>query len=117
VLVDKERIRTTQTAPDGAPSQQQVVGRLVVRYINMDTGASVVRNLTGNALIDTRADGSSTFTLQGGHLAVGLAATDPGGPAFLVLQGHGFWVDFAADGRRSLHVGTGRIENLCQTLA
>jgi hypothetical protein len=94
-----------------------LVGRLEVRYVNADTGASVDRKLTGNALIDTRADGSFTFTLQGRHLAVGLAATDPGGPPFLVFTGHGFSVDFAADGRRTVSLGSGRVENLCQTLA
>jgi hypothetical protein len=117
VQVDRERIRTTQTNPDGTPRQQQVVGKLVVRYINMDSGASVDRNLTGNALIDHHPDGSFTFTLQSGHLAVGLAATDPGGPAFLVLKGHGFSVDFAASGLRTVHFGKGTVENICQTLA
>jgi hypothetical protein len=117
VLFDEERIRTTQTNPDGTPSQQEVRGPLVVRYINVDTRASVVRNLTGDALFDTRADGSSTITLLHGHLAVGLAATDPGGPAFLVLRGRGFSIDFAADGRRTVTIGTGRVENICQTLA
>jgi hypothetical protein len=117
VLFDKERIRTTQTNPDGTPSQQEVRGPLVVRYINMNTGASVDRNLTGDALFDTRADGSSTITLLHGHLAVGLAATDPGGPAFLVMRGHGFSVDFAADGRRTVTFGKGSVENICQTLA
>ena len=82
VLVDKEQIRTTQVNPDGTPRQQQVVGRLEVRYVDAETGDSVDRNLTGNALIDTRDDGSMTIILLGGHVAVGLAATDPGGPAY-----------------------------------
>ena len=63
VQVDRERIRTTQ-ATHGTPRQQQVVGKLVVRYINMSSGASVDRNLTGNALIDNHPDGSFTITLQ-----------------------------------------------------
>jgi hypothetical protein len=117
VLEDQERIRTLATFPDGSPSRQRVKGPLVVRYINDKSGASVVRDLTGDAFIDTRSDRSFTFTLKNGHLAVGLAAGDPGGPAFLVLSGHGFTVDFAADGRRTVTPGRGSIENICQTLA
>jgi hypothetical protein len=117
IVDDRERIRTTQTNPDGTPAQQEVRGRLVVRYINARTGASVVRNLTGDALVDTHPDGSSQVTLLHGHFAVGLAATDPGGPAFLVLRGHDFIVAFAADGTRTITFGTGRVENICQTLA
>jgi hypothetical protein len=117
VLEDRERIRTLATFPEGSPSRQRVKGPLVVRYINAVTGASVVRDLTGDAFIDTRSDHSFTFTLRNGHLAVGLGAGDPGGPAFLVLSGHGFTVDFAADGRRTVTPGRGSIENICQTLA
>jgi hypothetical protein len=117
VLADHERIRTLATFPDGSPSRQEVKGPLVVRYINVASGASVVRNLTGDAFIDTRSDGSFTFTLKHGHLAVGLGAGDPGGPAFLVLSGRGFTVDFAVDGGRTVTPGRGSIENICQTLA
>lgn len=112
ILRDKERIRTTKTG------QQEVRGPLVVRYTNVATGESVVRNLTGDALIDSRADGSiARFTLLHGHLAVGLAATDPGGPAFLVLSGRGFVVDFAPDGTRTVTPGRGTVEDICRTLA
>jgi hypothetical protein len=78
VLEDRERIRTLATFPDGSPSRQRVKGPLVVRYINTASGASVVRDLTGDAFIDTHGDGSFTFTLRNGHLAVGLGAGDPG---------------------------------------
>ena len=117
VLEDQERIRTLATFPDGSPSRQRVKGPLGVRYTNDDSGASVVRDLTGDAFIDTRNDRSFTFTLKHGHLAVGLGAGDPGGPAFLVLTGRGFTVDFAADGRRTVTPGRGSVENICQTLA
>ena len=117
IVQDRERIRTTQTNPDGTPAQQEVRGLLIVRYINQDTGASVTRNLNGDALFDTRPDGSSRFTLLHGHLSVGLAATDPGGPAFLVLHGQGFAVDFGADGSRTITFGHGSVENICETLA
>jgi hypothetical protein len=110
VLLDREKIRTN------SPTQQEVKGPLVVRYTNEDTDESIVRNLTGRALIDTFADGSSRFTLLHGHLAVGLGAGDPGGPAFLVLSGRGFTVDFAADGTRAVTPGRGTTEDVCETL-
>lgn len=117
VLADQERIRTTQANTDGSPRQQQVVGRLVVRYVNADTGAYVDRNLTGNAIIDSYPDGSSMLTLKGGHFAVGLGPQDTGGPAFLVFTGHGHAVTFAGDGRRIVRYGRGPVEDICRTLA
>ena len=84
IVEDRERIRTLSTFADGTPQRQEVAGPLIVRYTNMATGASALRNLTGDARFDHGADGSSTITLVGGHLAVGLAASDPGGPTFLV---------------------------------
>jgi hypothetical protein len=117
VLTDRERIRTLETYPDGSPRIQEVVGQLVVRFTNLDTGAFIVRNLTGTGIIEYGTDGSLTLTLQGGHLAVGLAPTDTGGPAFLIFTGSGFDVLFAPDGSRHVTFGSGQVENICQTLS
>jgi hypothetical protein len=117
IVEDRERIRTTEVAADGSPAQQEVKGRLVVRYINQATNESIERDLTGTALIDFAPDGSFSFTLLRGSLAVGLGATDPRGPAFLVLSGRDFVVDFGADGSRTITDGTGSVENVCETLA
>lgn len=114
---DRERIRTLATFEDGKPRIQEVDGPLVVRYTNVDTGRSVRRNLTGRALVTYGGDGSFVETLEHGHFAVGLSATDPGGPGFFVLTGSGFSLAVAADGSRILSLGTGRVENLCTTLA
>jgi hypothetical protein len=113
---DRERVRTVATFPDGTPRIQEFAGPLVVRYTNTDTGATVRRNLTGRATVTYRPDGSFTETLDHGHLAVGLAPSDPGGPGFFVLTGSGFRLAVAATGRRSISLGTGRVENLCNTL-
>jgi hypothetical protein len=111
IVRDKERIRTLDSG------QQQVKGPLVVRYTNVASGESVVRDLSGEALVDLRPDGSiARLTLVHGHLAVGLGAGDPGGPAFLVLEGRDFAVDFAPDGRRTITFGSGEVENICETL-
>jgi hypothetical protein len=116
ILDDRERIRTLSTFPDGSPQQQQVKGRLVVRYTNNTTGAHVDRDLTGTALVTNGADGSLTLTLQHGHIAVGLGPADSGGPSFLVLTGRGHSVTIDAAGERTLTLGTGRVENICTTL-
>jgi hypothetical protein len=114
---DRERIRTLADFPDGRPKVQQVAGPLVVRYTNVDSGASVRRDLTGRTTISYGGDGSFTETLDHGSLAVGLAATDPGGPGFFVLSGTGFRLHVSAEGGRTVSLGTGRVENLCTTLA
>lgn len=118
VIDDHERIRTLETYADGSPRTQEVVGQLVVRYTNEDTQQSIKRNLTGNALVDLRPDGSlSRMTLEGGHFAVGFREQDPAGPAFLVFTGAGHSVAFADDGTRTVTYGNGGVEDICDTLA
>lgn len=117
-LSDKERIRTLSTYADGTPRTQKVVGELVVRYTNEDTGESVERNLTGNGIFTWRQDGSlARLSLQGGHFGAGLQPTDPEGPAFLIFTGAGHAVSFAPDGTRTVTYGSGPVENICTTLA
>ena len=106
-----------ETNPDGSPRLQEVVGQLVIRYTNAETGEFVDRNLTGTALVEFLPDGGFTLTLVGGHIAVGLQPTDHGGPAFLVFTGAGHSVAFAADGTRTVTFSDGPVENLCETLA
>lgn len=118
VLTDKERIRSLSHHSDGAPHRQKVVGQLVVRYTNEDSGASVERNLTGNGIFTWRADGTlHSLALQGGHLAVGFAPSDPEGGAFIVFTGAGHEIEFRPDGTRVVTYGAGPTENLCETLA
>ncbi len=116
ILRDREEIRTLSTYPGGSPELQQIRGPLIVRYTNTSSGESVRRNLTGRATVRYGTDGSFTITLASGHFAAGLAATDPGGPGFFVLSGHGHSLAVAADGSRVLSLGTGRVENICDTL-
>jgi hypothetical protein len=117
VVSDKERIRTLETFPDGSPRIQEIVGQLVIRYTNVQTGESLERNLTGTGIVENFKDGAFTLTLKGGHFAAGLQPTDVGGPAYLVFTGHGYAIHIAADGTRTLTYGHGRVENLCETLA
>jgi len=117
VVADRERSRTTETFPDGSPRYQEFTGELVMRFTNLDSGASVVRNLTGRGDYEYFADGSFTLTDMGGHFAAGLHAGDDPTPGFYVVGGKGWAVHVAADGHRTLTEGQGTIEDLCQTLA
>jgi hypothetical protein len=116
VLSGKERIRTLETYPDGSPRVQEIVGQLVVRYTNVETGESVDRNLTGTAYAIYEPDGSFTLSLVGGHMSVGFAATDEEGPSFLIFSGAGHEVYFATDGSRTVTFGDGPVEDVCETL-
>ena len=95
VLSGKERIRVLETYPDGSPRTYEIVGQLVVRYTNLATDESVVRNLTGTALQTVGTDGSFTLTLVGGHMAVGFGENDDPSLAFLIFRGAGHEVFFA----------------------
>ncbi len=118
VVADRERYRTTETYPDGSAKVEQYTGQLIVEYTNLDTGASVTRNLTGRSDFEYFPDGSFTLTDVGGHFAVGLHPGDSPDTGFYVVNGVGSTVTFAADGRRTLTVSDGStVENLCQTLA
>jgi hypothetical protein len=116
VTANAERIRTLETYPDATPRLQEVVGLLLVRYTNVESGESVERNLTGTALVEYPEDGGFILTLVGGHMAIGLPPTVPGGPAYLVFTGTGFSLDLNADGSRTITYGNGQIENICDTL-
>jgi hypothetical protein len=117
VIADGEQIRTLETYPDGSPRLQEVVGLLVVQFTNVESGASVQRNLTGTAFVEYPEDGGFILTLVGGHMAIGVPPSTPGGPAFLIFTGTGFSLDLNADGSRSITYGEGQVENICDTLA
>jgi hypothetical protein len=105
------------TFPDGSPRVQVIRGPLVMRFTNVESGESVVRDLTGTAALVYEPDGSFTLILVHGHFAAGLGPNDEGGPAFLLFTGTGHAVRFDADGSRTVVFGVGPVEDLCQTLA
>jgi hypothetical protein len=117
VVRDREEIRTFATFPDGSPRVQVIRGPLVMRFTNVESGESVVRDLTGVGALLFERDGSFTLFLVDGSFAAGLAPTDEGGPAFLVFSGTGHSVRFDADGARTVKYGIGPVENICETLA
>ena len=116
IVDDHELVRTLQTYPDGSPLEQEFVGPLIIKFTNMDSGASVIRNLTGTGYFFFDPDGSIHGTGLG-HIGIGVhigkTTTTPAGE--WVLTGS-FEFVLGADGVRTFDV-TGTQENLCETLA
>jgi hypothetical protein len=112
---DQVITKVLATWPDGSPRDQVYVGAYYARFTNVETGASVTRNLSGEALVHWGQDGSADWYYAG---PVGVAFF-PGAPlaeGMYVLDGV-FVVDYAADGTVTMPVHQGTEENLCKTLA
>jgi hypothetical protein len=93
----------------------QATGQLIGRITNNETGASVVRNLSGPGMVTFNPDGSYVAVVQGDFLVFFLGQDDPANQLLLfsgrmVLQG-------AASGEKTLVSHSGEVENLCDTLA
>ncbi len=119
VVSQAEEYRTTATWPDGSPREQVWRGDLTIRFTNLSSGASVVRDLGGTGTYVFAADGSPvSLTSQHGPFAATMPPGSSPGSGLYVLSGHGTGVTFNADGTRSFTLGpAGSAENLCSTLA
>jgi hypothetical protein len=93
----------------------QALGQLIARITNEETGASVVRNLSGPGTVTFHSDGSYDAVASGGFLVFFLPQDTPSSQ-LLLLSGttalHG-----AATGEKTLVSHSGQAENLCDTLA
>lgn len=118
---DFEYKRTVERFPDGSPKQEEYVGPLVVRYTNLETEKSVVRDISGVAMVHYRADGSWTMDMTG-RVLVGIGPDDKGQGSVPDKQGIYVAADHARtvltvapDGQRTLW-SDGKVESLCRTL-
>ncbi|MEV4417209.1 hypothetical protein [Catellatospora sp. NPDC049609] len=85
-ILDEVRKLVLDTYPDGSPKRELYAGDLLVRYVNLATGASVEVDLSGTAMIDYGTDGSMTwyavgpasfgFRENGGNLPRGIWVID-----------------------------------------
>jgi hypothetical protein len=116
VLSDKERYRVAETYPDGSTKVEEWTGQLVLRFRNDETGEAVIRNLTGRGDFVYHQDGSWSLINVGGHIGVGLHPGDEPGPGFYVVSGAGFELHQDASGHRTFIPGSGKVENICDTL-
>lgn len=99
----------------GSPDGYEVVGPLIARVTNTTTGASVVRNLSGQGIVLFQQDGSWDAVVNGGFLIFFLTGDEPAS-ALLYLTGHTVLHGSPA-GQKMLVSYTGPREKLCETLA
>jgi hypothetical protein len=116
IVKDEEETRIDATFPDGSAKLQQFRGPLVIRFTNTSSGKSVVRDVSGDALIHFRQDGGSTWFFNGGG-SIGVHTGNTATPAGSYIVHGTFVVTFAADGTRDIHLLHATSENLCTTLA
>ena len=99
----------------GAVDGYEVTGPLVGRITNTETGASVVRNLSGLGVVTLNPDGSYDALADGNFLLFFRTGDSPSNE-LLLLHGrtllHG-----SPTGQKTLVSSTGRSEDLCKTLA
>jgi hypothetical protein len=111
---DQVITKVLATWPGGSPRYQVYTGAYYARFTNVETGASVTRNMSGDALVQWGQDGSANWYYAG---PVGVAFF-PGGPlpeGMYVIDGV-FVIDYAADGSVKMPVHEGTEENICNTL-
>ncbi|HEY6151734.1 MAG TPA: hypothetical protein VIW19_14525 [Gaiellaceae bacterium] len=90
-------------------------GQLIARITNDETGASVVRNLSGPGTVTLYPDGSYDATAGGNFLIFFLAQDDPAHQLLLISGRTVLHGD--ASGAKTLVSHEGQVENLCDTLA
>ncbi len=117
LISDKERYRVAETYPDGSTRVEEWTGQLVFRFVNVESGASVRRNLTGRGDFVYHEDGSWSLVNVGGHIGVGLHAGDDPGKGYYVISGAGYELTQDTAGHRTLTPGDGNAENVCETLS
>lgn len=116
IVKDEEEMRTDATYADGSPKVEEFRGPLVIKFTNTSNGRSVVRDVSGYALLHFGQDGSSTWFFNGGGslgIHLGNKTTAPGS---YIVKGQ-FVFQIAADGTRTIRRIHASMENLCTTLA
>jgi hypothetical protein len=115
-VVDQEQDRTLATYPNGDPQLQEFRGPLFVRYTNMSTGASVVRDLSGYGWFHYGSDGSIDAFIAS-HIGLTVDVGNAGFPAGeWVISGRSE-VTVSSSGTIGVRLIDATAENLCQTLS
>jgi hypothetical protein len=98
----------------GTVDGYEATGQLIGRITNTETGASVVRNLSGPGTVTFNADGSYDAVLSGDFLIFLLAQDSP--PNELLLFSGRTVLHGSAGGAKTIVSHSGQVENLCETL-
>jgi len=120
VVDDEEMGRTLAVDASGRPTLIEVKGDLIMRYIHVDTGKSVIRHVDGHAFLSFQPDGSQTMVIHGPFY--GLIKTTST-TTFVPQLGLGayIWsgttvVEAPPRPKPATLTWAGPIENLCDTL-
>jgi hypothetical protein len=116
IVKDEEEVRTDSTYPDGSPKVREYRGPLVIRFTNTGNGRSVVRDVSGYALLHFKEDGGSVWYFDGGA-SIGVRIGNKATPAGSYILHGEFVLRLAPDGTRDIHPIHATVENLCTTLA
>jgi hypothetical protein len=95
---------------DGYEASGQLFGRIT----NTETGATVVRNLSGPGSVTFNSDGSWDASVAGDFLVFFRAEDSPANE--LLLFSGGTELHGSPSGEKTLVSHTGQVENLCDTL-
>ena len=114
-LLNTEKLRTFFDA-QGDPTVALLSGRLIWRFTNTETGASIVRNISGPGRTVFHDDGSTTQIFLG-RSALAFFDGEPLGPSAPIVSGPAI-LDYDADGDLVSAEIRGHItEDVCETLA
>jgi hypothetical protein len=113
---DEVITKILDTWPDGSPRDQVYKGAFIGRFTNVESGAAIVRNMSGYALVRWGDGDNSASWYYAGPVGV---AFPPGGPlpvGMYVIDGL-FEINYAPDGSITMPVHEGSEENICDTLS
>lgn len=119
VVKDKEEYRNVNFWPNGKPRTQEFRGPLTIRWKNLASGRSVLRDQSGHAYLDFDRRGDLVaLTALSGHFSAGLPKGSTPYRGIGYIGGKWSSVTINPDGTVTVSLGPhGTLENLCRTLA
>ena len=115
-VYDKEEVATLATFPDGSPEREEYRGPLYIRYTNVSTGKSIVRDQSGKAWLDVRPDKTRVWRVYNGRISVGVKQGTNGFPAGEWLFHGDFRLTFKPTGAVEFDLIHTTAVNLCRSL-
>jgi hypothetical protein len=116
IVYDKEYQRIAARFPDGTPRVEEFVGALGIRFTNVASGRSAVRDASGMLRITHHEDGGYDAEFLGNG-ATAIKTSNPSFPAGDYIVSGYFVLTVHPDRSREFTTQQGKIENMCQTLA
>ena len=115
IVVNQVRTKVVATYPDGSAKRQLAVGALFLRVSNVDTGANMLVDASGSAVINYGTDGSMRWFVVGPVIAR-LAAGTSNEPRGLYTINGVYRIAFSPTNFKTITLIHGTIHNLCPDL-